>query len=198
MKKLRGIIFLLLFISFVLVVGFFIITKTELFQTSKITSKSSIIYEKIVELSELTTLKYEYKNVIISRKEQNIPLTDFNYAETIKLIKYTGYLKAGTDLSKIQISYDELSENLLVRVPKSQILDNVADIANAEVEDVKGNIFSDYPSQTIFNEIKAETIKLEKEKIRQGLLEEADKRTQQLLKSFLSANEYKDTIIEFY
>jgi hypothetical protein len=47
-----------------------------------------------------------------------IGIPDISYAEAIKLIKYSGYLKAGTDVSKIQILYDKASKQLLVKVPK--------------------------------------------------------------------------------
>lgn len=201
MKKLLGKLLLIL-IVIVLVVGIIVVVKPEAFQiTTNKTSETSLIQDKLVELSEWTTLKYDYSNVIISRTEKSVSLIgikDINYAETIKLIEYSGYLKAGTDLSKIQILYDEISKKLFVKVPKSQILDNVVETEKTKVEDVKGNIFSDYPTQIVFDEINAKKKQLEEEKISQGFLEEADKRIQLLLTSFLVANEFNDVVIEFY
>lgn len=197
MKKLRQIIFSFIFIFIFIVGGIFIINKTGLFQTNKISSESSLIYEKLVDLSEWTTLKYEYRNIIVSRLEQKVPLFEFNYAETIKLIEYTGYLKAGTDLSKIQIS-DLSADKVFIRVPKSKILDNVAETEKAKVEDVKGNIFSDYSSQIIFDEINADKKLLEEEKVNQGFLLEADKKVEQSIKSFFSVYGFNDVAVEFY
>ena len=202
MKKLAGKMILLLLLLIAVVVGTQIISNNTLFQNkTNITSETALIQDKLVELSEWTTLKYEYSNVIVSRTEKSLSLlgiTDINYAEAIKLIQYSGYLKAGTDLSKIQMSYDEDSEELSVKIPKSKILDNVVDTNTTKVEDIKGNIFSDYPSQIIFDEINAEKEKLEKEKISQGFLEEADNRVKQLLTSFFVANDYENVVIEFY
>ena len=104
----------------------------------------------LVALSECTILKYVYSTVIISETERNIPLTVFAFSEVIKLIEYSGYIKAGTDLSKAEFSFDESSDTLAVRLLKSQVLDHVAETETAKVQDVKGNIFSDYPTQTIF------------------------------------------------
>ena len=146
-------------------------------------------------------IKYEYSNVIISRTDRTIPVPvfpDFNFAEAIKLIEYSGYLKAGTDFSKVKPSYDEVSKRLLVKVPKSYILDNVVETEKTKVEDVKGNIFSDYPTQTIIDEINAHKKQLEEEKISNGFLEEADKRAELLLISHYSSNGYDEVIIEFY
>ncbi|MDY0257230.1 DUF4230 domain-containing protein [Gudongella oleilytica] len=202
MKKLVGKMILLLLLLIAVVVGTQIISNNTLFQNkTNITSETALIQDKLVELSEWTTLKYEYSNVIVSRTEKSLSLlgiTDINYAEAIKLIQYSGYLKAGTDLSKIQMSYDEDSEELSAKIPKSKILDNVVDTNTTKVEDIKGNIFSDYPSQIIFDEINAEKEKLEKEKINQGFLEEADNRVKQLLTSFFVANGYENVVIEFY
>ncbi len=165
------------------------------------TSETALVREKLVELSEWTTLRYEYSNVIVSRVEQSITvfgITDFKYAETIKLIEYSGYLKAGTDMSKVEISYDSKSEKLSIRVPKSKILDNVVETENTRVEDLVGNIFSDYPSQIVFDEINANKKQLEEDKINQGFLEEADNRIKELLTSFLRGSNFDEIEIEFY
>lgn len=49
-------------------VGFFIYFQPKLIETStNHTSETSLIEDRLVELSEWTTLKYEYGNVIVSR-----------------------------------------------------------------------------------------------------------------------------------
>jgi len=185
----------------IIVIGFSIFfTFKPIELTTEKRSSTSLIQEKIVELSELATLKYEYSDVVVSRTNRKISLgiTDLKFAEAIKLIKYSGYLKAGTDLSKVSVSYNKEEDLMLVRVPKARILDNVAEIEKAEVEDVKGNLLSDYPTQTVFDVISKNKEKVEKKKVREGLLEKADQSTQKLLTSFLKSNEYKNISIEFY
>lgn len=168
------------------------------------TNRSSEIYlaqDRLVELSEWATLRYEYSNVIVSRTERSLSLpviSDVNISETIKLIAYTGYLKAGTDLAKVEILYNETSQQCKVRVPKSRIIDNVVETENTRVEDIKGSILSDYPTQTIMDEINASKKALQEEKISQGFLEEADMRTKSLLISFLKSLGYNDVVVEFY
>jgi hypothetical protein len=201
MKKLKQILLIILITLIILTGVIYFVEKNDLFQekTNK-TSKTLVLQDNLLELSEWTTLKYEYSNVIVSRTEKSLSLpgiSDINYAEAIKLIEYSGYLKAGTDLSKIQISYDESTKRLLVKVPKSQILDNVAETEKTKVEDIKGNIFSDYPTQTVFDEINVQKELLQKDKISQGFLEEADNRIRLLLTSFLRAKGFDDIVIEF-
>ena len=196
----RTMIIVVLILALV-IVGALLMSNDTLFQTkTNITSEAALIQDRLVELSEWTTLRYDYSNVIISRTERTLSLgvTDINYGEAIRLIEYSGYLKAGTDLSKLQISYNEETEKMFIRAPKSKILDNVVDTDSAIVEDVKGNIFSDYPTQIIFDEINAEKKLLEEEKVRQGFLDEADIRIHSLLTSFFTTNGYNDVVIEFY
>lgn len=200
-KKLKWILLTIL-IVLIVVSGIYVSNKYDLIQTStNITSETSLLQDHLLELSEWAILKYEYSNVIISRTEKNLALpgiSDINYGKTIKLIEYSGYLKAGTDLSKIQITYDELSKELLIRIPKSQILDNVVETEKTKVEDVTGNLFSDYPTQIVFDEINANKKQLQEEKISQGFLEEADQRVRQLLISFSKAKGYDDIAVEFF
>ena len=166
--------------------------------TSSQSSDTSLIEERVVELSELATLEYKYSKVMINRDEKNIPLTDIRFAETIKLVEYTGYLKAGSDLSQAEAVYNEESNQVTVRVPKAKVLDNVVETENMKIEDVKGSIFSDPPTQQIIDDINAEKKEFEEEKVGQGFLTEADKRTEEVLKSFLSFDEETEVIIEFY
>ncbi|WP_236633561.1 MULTISPECIES: DUF4230 domain-containing protein [unclassified Exiguobacterium] len=192
----------LVLVLIIVIAGSIILFQFKPFElTTNKSSDTSLVQDKIVELSELATLKYEYSQVIVSRTNREVSLvglSDIKFAEAIRLIEYSGYLKAGTDFSNIQLSYDDADDRMLVRVPKSKILDNVAETEKAKVEDVKGNIFSDYPTQTIFDEINAEKEKVEKKKVDQGFLEEADKAAEKLLTSFLNSNGYENVTVKFY
>ncbi|GEM_PF-590247 len=164
-------------------------------------SQVSLVQDKLVELSEWATLRYDYRNVIVSRTERSLSLpvvSDVNFSETIKLIDYTGYLKAGTDLAKVEILYNETAQQCKVRVPRARILDNVVETENMKVEDIKGSILSNYPTQTIMDEVNASKKALQEEKISQGFLEEADMRTKSLVISFLKSFGYNDVVVEFY
>jgi len=198
MKIIKGIILAIMLITGVLL--FLNFSNILNFNEEK-TSQATLVAEKLVELSEWTTLRYEYSNVIVSRLEQSVNvfgITDFNYAETIKLIEYTGYLKAGTDMSKVEITIDDELNKISVKVPKSQILDNVVETENTRVEDLIGNIFSNYPTQIVFDEINKNKILLEEKKIKDGFLDDADKRIEELLNSFLLSSGFEDIEIMFY
>lgn len=198
MKKLVGILF------FVLIIGVagYAFSQTNLFGvTTDSSSDASLVQDQIVKIAELASLEYEYSNVIVSETGKNISLpgvSDIKFAEAIRLIEYDGYIKAGSKASEIETSYDESTKQLVVRVPKAEILENVADTENMEIRDIKDELFSDYPSQKIIEDINTEKEKLEKEKIEQGFLEEADNNTAEILMALLETPAYEEVIIEFY
>lgn len=199
MKRMIGRVSFVLLTLILIGVIAIVVIKPSVFSTNQQVDVS-LVKDRLVELTELTTLKYEYSNVIVSRNTTSVSLIglkDVKLAEAIKLIEYSGYLKAGTDLSNMEVSYNDASEKLTVTVPHSTILDNVANTDDAKVTDVKGTLFSDYPSQLIFDEINKEKAKMEKTKIDQGLLTEADERIEAFLTEFLKNSGYETVAIEF-
>lgn len=199
MKRMIGRVSFVLLTLILIGVIAIVVIKPSVFSTNQ-QADVSLVKDRLVELTELTTLKYEYSNVIVSRNTTSVSLIglkDVKLAEAIKLIEYSGYLKAGTDLSNMEVSYNDTTEKLTVTVPHSTILDNVANTDDAVVTDVKGTLFSDYPSQLIFDEINKEKAKMEKTKIDQGLLTEADERIEAFLTEFLKNSGYETVAIEF-
>ena len=196
MKRMIGRVSFVLLTLILIGVIAIVVIKPSVFSTNQ-QADVSLVKDRLVELTELTTLKYEYSNVIVSRNSTKVPLVEIKLAEAIKLIEYSGYLKAGTDLSNMEVSYNDTTEQLKVTVPHSTILDNVANTDDAKVTDVKGTLFSDYPSQLIFDEINKEKAKMEKAKIEQGLLTEADERIEAFLTEFLKNSGYETVAIEF-
>ncbi|MCC9625383.1 DUF4230 domain-containing protein [Thalassospira sp. MA62] len=199
MKRMIGRVSFVLLTLILIGVIAIVVIKPSVFSTNQ-QADVSLVKDRLVELTELTTLKYEYSNVIVSRNTTSVSLIglkDVKLAEAIKLIEYSGYLKAGTDLSNMEVSYNDRTDKLNVTVPHSTILDNVANTDDAKVTDVKGTLFSDYPSQLIFDEINKEKAKMEKTKIDQGLLTEADERIEAFLTEFLKNSGYETVAIEF-
>ncbi|MET2871298.1 DUF4230 domain-containing protein [Exiguobacterium sp. TRN 1102] len=196
MKRMIGRVSFVLLTLILIGVIAIVVIKPSVFSTNQ-QADVSLVKDRLVELTELTTLKYEYSNVIVSRNSTKVPLVEIKLAEAIKLIEYSGYLKAGTDLSNMEVSYNDTTEQLKITVPHSTILDNVANTDDAKVTDVKGTLFSDYPSQLIFDEINKEKAKMEKAKIEQGLLTEADERIEAFLTEFLKNSGYETVAIEF-
>lgn len=114
-----------------------------------------------------------------------------------KLIEYSAYINAGIDMSKVEITVNEETKTVNLLVPRSEILDHVVETEKTRVEDLLGNIFSDYPTQLVFDEINKNKQEVEEKKIQDGLLIEADNRMKELLTSFIKSMGYEEVNIEF-
>jgi len=197
MKKIKLGLFILLVCS----IAFFVLTKQGIININlKSDANVYTIKSQLVELSELTSLKYEYSNVIVSRTEKSMKvpgLQEINYAEAIKLIHYSGYLKAGTDLSTAVVTNNSADNSITIKIQKSKILDNVVETENTTVEDVKGSILSDYPSKIMFDEINKSKEKVEKDQVKSGFLDKADTRIIEIIKTFLKTAGYEKVNVEF-
>ena len=102
MKLVKKYVAILVIMEIVGGFGFFLGSEENLFNKDRLkTHDSLVILNELNEISELATYKYEYTNVIISKTQNQKLGFTIPFAEAVKLIKYQGYMKAGTDFSKI-------------------------------------------------------------------------------------------------
>ncbi|WHH60094.1 DUF4230 domain-containing protein [Petroclostridium sp. X23] len=199
MKNIIRILILVLMIMVIGIIGYTIVFEKDIMKMRTVKPYSSIeISNKIAEISELATYKYEYADVIISKTRNEKFGVNLPFSETIKLIKYQGYIKVGTDFSKIQLSVDDDTKTMRVKIPKSHVIDNVVDTEQTTVEDIKGEILSEYPTQYIFDEINIAKNALKNKVLKDGLLEESDKRLILILQSFLKSYGYEKIEFDLY
>lgn len=154
-------------------------------------SDATIIFKELNEVAELAVYRYEYSNVIISKTKTEMMGIEIPLSENIKLIKYQGYLKSGTDFGKLKIDVDEAAKSVKVTAGKSVILENVVRTEKTVVEDIKGQIFSGYPSQLIIDEINRDKKAMEDQAIAGGFLEESDRRLRSLLETVIRQMGYE-------
>jgi hypothetical protein len=147
------------------------------------------ITEKLISVSELSTVKYNYSNVIsikdsLKFKDFTIPFTEKSF-----VLKYSGLITAGVDLSKAEVSIT--NNNLLVILPPSIILNHNINEEEIFIYDEKSSAFNKLNIKDMLKEIVAEKEKTEKTLIDNGFLEKADSDTIKFLQSFLSELGYK-------
>lgn len=177
---------------------FIIITLGKFYFDTKIQKKQeidkNIAREKITSISELATVKYEYKDVVFFKEDKK--MGDFTLPFTKKkfLVVYEGYLKAGINMKEAKIRFE--SEKIYVKLPESKILDNVIDEKNLKIYDEESSIFNKMEFKDLIKVLKKEKLKVEKEAIEKGFLKESNKKTKQILENLLLNGEYKKIIVE--
>lgn len=152
------------------------------------------IEEQLVSLRELITAKYIYKNA--ARMEGNktwIWGWTLPFSDTSLLATYEGYIKAGIDLNKVEISVNENTRTITVKLPPSEVTDNNIPQETITVLEVKNNLFNEITFDEYNTFIAAEKPKMEDEAIRKGLLTDANVEAQAAIKAFLNLIPGMDT-----
>ena len=147
---------------------------------------SDLLSQQIKEISELATVEYNYTN--IGKFENQATFYGWTVPFTTKsfIISYDGKIKAGIDMSIVEVKLR--GKKITVTVPKAKILSHEIDEKSIEVFDETKNIFNqisitDYHQFAIDQKEKMETNVKEK-----GLIEEAQKKAETTIKTFITSS----------
>lgn len=157
---------------------------------------SSNIEEKVSEILEISTVKYNYTDIVsFSEAHQigglNIPLTHKKF-----IIRYSGYLKGGVDLSSLQVDIKE-DKSLDIIMEKPKILENVIVEEEVEVFDEKSGLFNKLSFEDLYEVLIDEKIRIEEEAISRGLLVEAEDNVRTIITSIVEEMGFENISIRF-
>lgn len=149
---------------------------------------SDTIKQQLNSLSDLVTQQYIYTNA--DKKESSEkwlwgvkrPLS----GKTI-IITYDGIIKAGIDLSKIDVDVNNDKRTITVTLPASRITDNNIPQESIETVEVKDGLFNKVTVEDYNDFISEQKPKMEQKAIDQGLLVEADKEAKSAVRVLLSS-----------
>lgn len=156
---------------------------------------STVIAERLSKISELSTVKYSYSNVLAlkdSKKFKNFPIP---FTEKSFLIKYSGYIKAGVDLKNLDVVVND--KKVTITLKKAKIFDHVINNEDLFVYDEKSSMFNKLSMQDMVNEISNEKSKVEADLLKTGFLDEANANTKLLLQGILLDMGFKSVTIVF-
>ena len=164
------------------------------FNNDKVIS-NTLIAERLSKISELSTLKYSYSNIVAItdiKKFKNfyIPFTEKSF-----LIKYSGYIKGEVDLKDLDILINKKS--ITITLKKSKILDHVINNEDFFVYDEKSSMFNKLSIQDMINEITSQKNKIEADLIKTGFLDGANANAKLLLQGILRDMGFESVTIIF-
>lgn len=192
-KRKSKLIFLLILLSFT-ITSIMIYSIINNINNNKIIT-STVIAERLSKISELSTVKYNYSNVLAlkdSKKFKDFPIP---FTEKSFLIKYSGYIKAGVDLKDLDVVINEKKVNITLK--KAKIFDHVINNEDLFVYDEKSSMFNKLSMQDMVNEISNEKIKVESDLLKTDFLDEANANTRLLLQGILLDMGFEDVTIIF-
>lgn len=147
---------------------------------------SDLLGEQLRSAQELVTVAYYYTNM--GRFENQVHFYGWKVPFTTKsfIISYDGVIKAGVDLSQVQVEVDEIRQAVTVRLPASRILSHEIPEDSIEVFDESDNLFNritieDYTGFTL-DQKKA----MEQRAEDNGLLTSADEKARAAVESLLT------------
>lgn len=182
-KKVFG---FLIAIILILALGAYIISNLK--SKEKISISSETVESSLKEAKELTTLKYNYKNVASYENSKEFHGITLPFTTKKFLYTYQGEINAGVDLDKARVDVNEASKIISVTLPQASILSHDIDENSVMVYDEKNSIFNPLKLEDYSDFRKEEEAKVEKEAIDKGLLEEAKEKSEKAVKEILDIN----------
>lgn len=158
---------------------------------------SSTVSENVLKILQLSTLQYNYTDVISYKQSSEYNGLKIPFTEKKFLIKYTGYIKAGTDLNNIKITITE-PDTIHISLEHCKITDNVINEEDVHVYDEKESIFNQLKISDYYQVLVEEKKKTESKIVENGFLTEADDYAKQLIEELLKAMNFKNITIDFY
>ena len=126
------------------------------FNNDKVIS-STAIEERLSKISELSTVKYNYSNILALKNNKKFKDFPIPFTEKSFLIKYSGYIKAGVDFKDLDVVINE--KGITITLKKAKIIDNVINNEDLFIYDEKSSMFNKLSMQDMINEITNEKSK---------------------------------------
>lgn len=167
------------------------------FNTRDVTASSTSIVDQIQKIAELSVLKHNYTAVSAFKSSKDfygfsLPLTSKSF-----LVRFEGYVKAGVDLEDVKVNVSKDNKQLTVKLKNSKILDRSVDFENAYVYDERESLFNHITIEESNEEIAKEQKKMEEKILEDGLIEQANERTEELIVSFLKNRGFEEIDVVF-
>lgn len=176
-----------LFVLILLVGGAFFIGMNKMKKDLTPNISSALISNKLVAVKELTTVKYNYRNMGQFENQSTfygwkVPFTDKKF-----IVTYDGTISAGVDLENLDIKIDAHTIN--IKVPQAKILSHEIDEKTIKVFDEKNSIFNPIKVED-YKDFSADQKELvEKDALDKGLLQEANNKALTAIKDILNVDE---------
>ena len=147
---------------------------------------SDLLGERLRSVQQLVTVEYHYTNM--GRFEDQKDFYGWKVPFTTKsfIISYDGVIRAGIDMSALDIQVDETARRITVTLPESRILSHEILEDSLEVFDESSNIFNPISIQDYNGFTADQKDVMEQKSLERGLLQEADDKASMAVESLLS------------
>ena len=146
---------------------------------------SSIVAQKLIKLNELVTTKYSYTKLLEVRNDRQFNGVSIPFTQKYFMLQYDGYIKAGIDLSILDIKINNNTNTITLKMDHSKILDDVINQESIHIYDEKSGLFNRLVLSDMVDEITAQKSIVENEVVKKGFLKESDLNANVLIEAIL-------------
>ena len=146
---------------------------------------SSLLGQRLSAIQELATQEYHYTNM--GRFQNQLDFYGWKVPFTTKsfIVAYDGGIKAGVDLSELQV--EGSGKTISVTLPEGKILSHDIDEDSLEVFDETKNIFNPIQIEDYTGFTADQKASMEERAISEGLLTAASERARTVVEEFITA-----------
>ncbi|MCR8745634.1 DUF4230 domain-containing protein [Romboutsia lituseburensis] len=192
-KKIEKVL-ILLPILILVITGSYFIHKFK--SNQNIYKDTDRVMNTISQVLDLSTVKYNYTNVITVKKDKSINEMKIPFTEKSFIIKYNGIINGGVKPEDIKIVKNN-GESIQIQIDKCEILDHYIDSDNIYVYDVKSSLFNKLEIQEVLDDINKYKKEYEEKALKEGLMEEIKRSTKTSIQNMLKNIGYKNVVVEF-
>lgn len=193
LKKIKKLL-ILLPILILVITGSCLIYKFESNQNMyKDTTK---VMNSISQVLNLSTVKYNYSNVITVKKDKSINDIKIPFTEKSFIIKYNGVINGGVTPEDINI-VKNTGDEIFIEIEKCEILDHYIDNDDIYVYDVKNSIFNKLEIQEVLDDINKYKKEYEEKALNEGLMDEIMESSKSSIENMLKNVGYKEVVVSF-
>ena len=153
-------------------------------QESEPAITGALLGQRLSEIQELATQEYHYTNM--GKFENQLDFYGWKVPFTTKsfLVAYDGVIKAGVDLSDLEVTVGE--STITVTLPEGKILSHEIDLDSLEVFDETKNIFNPIRIEDYTGFTADQRAAMEQRAIDDGLLTAASERARTVVERFIT------------
>ncbi len=175
-------------IIIILILSF--ISFNRVYKTHKLNVLSDHIEQKVSRIVELSTVVYNYTDILSYKDNIQVSGLDIPFTSKSFIIKYSGYIKAGIDLESIK--FDIIDSNTIkITMDKAKVLDNVLEEEEVEFFDEKDGLFNKLNFKDLYAVLIGEKEKNKADAIKNGILNEAERNGDEIIRSLLEEMGFK-------
>ena len=152
----------------------------------------SLIESEIKDIGELATVEYIYTDAGKFEDPKKAFGIDIPFTKKSFIAKWDGTIKAGIQVDKIKIDVDNIKNEIVIEMPKAEILSHEVDGDSIETLDEKDGLF---------NPVKVDDVRkfdvegkeaMEKRAIENGMLDKANERAKEIINKIVNNEVVKE------